>query len=62
MHDRLFEAALGITPPWFVAGVSFDEPVQGADGGHRLQGRRPLCRAWCGRRAPGARHRDQDLL
>ena len=26
MHDRLFEAALGITPPWFVAGVSFDEP------------------------------------
>jgi len=26
MHDRLFEAALGITPPWFVAGVRFDEP------------------------------------
>jgi transposase len=26
MHDRLFEAALGITQPWFVAGVSFDEP------------------------------------
>jgi transposase len=25
MHDRLFEAALGIAPPWFVAGVSFDE-------------------------------------
>lgn len=25
MHDRLFEAALGITPPWLVAGVRFDE-------------------------------------
>jgi Helix-turn-helix domain of transposase family ISL3 len=25
MHDRLFEAALGIAPPWFVAGVCFDE-------------------------------------
>ena len=25
MHDRLFEAALGITPPWFVTGVQFDE-------------------------------------
>jgi hypothetical protein len=26
MHDRSFEAALGITPPWFVAGVSLDAP------------------------------------
>jgi hypothetical protein len=25
MHDSLFEAALGITRPWFVAGVRFDE-------------------------------------
>jgi NAD-dependent dihydropyrimidine dehydrogenase PreA subunit len=25
MHDSLFETALGITPPWFVAGVRFDE-------------------------------------
>jgi transposase len=25
MHDRLFESALGIAPPWFVAGVRFDE-------------------------------------
>lgn len=25
MHDRLFEAALGIAPPWFVAGVQFDQ-------------------------------------
>ena len=25
MHDRLFEAALGIAPPWFVVGVKFDE-------------------------------------
>src|SRR5574337_1954579 len=25
MHDRLFEAALGIARPWFVAGVRFDE-------------------------------------
>jgi transposase len=25
MHDRLFETALGIAPPWFVAGVRFDE-------------------------------------
>jgi len=25
MHDKLFEAALGITQPWFVAGVRFDE-------------------------------------
>jgi len=25
MHDRLFEAALGIAAPWFVAGVRFDE-------------------------------------
>ena len=25
MHDTLFEAALGIAPPWFVAGVRFDE-------------------------------------
>jgi hypothetical protein len=23
MHDRLFEAALGIAPPWFVAGIRF---------------------------------------
>ena len=26
MHDRLFEVALGITPPWFVTGVQFDAP------------------------------------
>jgi transposase len=25
MHDRLFEAALGIAPPWSVRGVKFDE-------------------------------------
>lgn len=25
MHDSLFEAALGIAPPWRVAGVRFDE-------------------------------------
>ena len=25
MHDKLFEAALGIAPPWFVKGVDFDE-------------------------------------
>ena len=25
MHDKLFEAALGITRPWYVAGVGFDE-------------------------------------
>ena len=25
MHDKLFEAALGISAPWFVAGVRFDE-------------------------------------
>ncbi len=25
MHDKLFEAALGITQPWFVAGVRFNE-------------------------------------
>src|SRR2546426_4626959 len=25
MHDKLFEAALGIAAPWFVAGVRFDE-------------------------------------
>ncbi len=25
MHDRLFEVAPGIAPPWFVAGVRFDE-------------------------------------
>lgn len=25
MHDKLFEAALGIVPPWSVAGVRFDE-------------------------------------
>ena len=24
MTEKLFEAALGITPPWFVAGVDFD--------------------------------------
>lgn len=28
MHDRLFETALGIAPPWFVAGVRFDEASQ----------------------------------
>lgn len=26
MHDRLFEVALGITPPWSVTGVHFDAP------------------------------------
>ena len=25
MHDRLFEVALGLTPPWSVTAVSFDE-------------------------------------
>ncbi len=25
MHDRLFETALGIAPPWSVVGVRFDE-------------------------------------
>jgi transposase len=28
MHDKLFEAALGIAPPWFVAGVHFDEATK----------------------------------
>ena len=28
MHERLFEAALGIAPPWFVAGVRFDETTK----------------------------------
>jgi len=25
MPDKLFEAALGIAPPWFVGGVRFEE-------------------------------------
>jgi transposase len=28
MHDKLFEAALGITRPWYVAGVEFDESAK----------------------------------
>ena len=28
MHDRLFEAALGIAPPWSVASVRFDEAAK----------------------------------
>lgn len=28
MHDRLFEAALGVAPPWFVTGVRFDEATK----------------------------------
>ena len=28
MHDRLFEAALGIAAPWFVGAVRFDEPTK----------------------------------
>lgn len=28
MHDRLFEAALGITAPWSVTGVKFDEAAK----------------------------------
>ncbi len=28
MHDRLFEAALGITAPWSVTGVQFDEAAK----------------------------------
>jgi transposase len=28
MHDRLFEAALGIAPPWSVKGVRFDEATK----------------------------------
>lgn len=28
MHDRLFEAALGIATPWFVGAVRFDEPTK----------------------------------
>ena len=28
MHDKLFEAALGIAAPWFVAGVQFDEKTK----------------------------------
>lgn len=28
MHDKLFEAALGITRPWHVAGVEFDESAK----------------------------------
>lgn len=28
MHDKLFDAALGIAPPWFVAGVRFDEAAK----------------------------------
>ena len=28
MHDRLFEAALGIAPPWSVAGLRFDEAAK----------------------------------
>lgn len=25
MSAQVFQAALGITPPWFVAGIAFDE-------------------------------------
>ena len=28
MHDKLFEAALGISTPWHVAAVRFDEPTR----------------------------------
>jgi transposase len=28
MHDKLFEAALGIARPWYVAGVDFDESAK----------------------------------
>lgn len=28
MHDKLFEAALGIARPWYVAGVDFDEKTR----------------------------------
>ncbi len=28
MHDRLFEAALGVAAPWFVGAVRFDEPTK----------------------------------
>ncbi len=28
MHDKLFEAALGIARPWYVAGVEFDEAAK----------------------------------
>jgi transposase len=28
VHDKLFEAALGIAPPWYVAGVAFDEAAK----------------------------------
>jgi transposase len=28
MHDKLFEAALGIARPWYVAGVKFDEAAK----------------------------------
>ncbi len=28
MHDELFEAALGITRPWHMAGVEFDEAAK----------------------------------
>lgn len=28
MHDKLFEVALGISAPWHVAGVRFDEPTR----------------------------------
>ncbi|MGD9787544.1 MAG: ISL3 family transposase, partial [Sulfuricellaceae bacterium] len=28
MHDKLFEAALGIAAPWFVKTVTFDEAAR----------------------------------
>ena len=28
MTEKLFETALGISPPWYVAGVEFDEAAR----------------------------------
>jgi hypothetical protein len=28
MHDKLFEAALGVLRPWYVAGVEFDDSAK----------------------------------
>lgn len=44
MHDKLCETALGITAPWKVSAVHFDEAVQVLNGAHRLCCQEPFQR------------------
>ena len=52
--ERIFETAVGISTPWFIAGMNFDPGQKKTQYPRRFRGRQPFRCAGAGQRASGA--------